>query len=839
MEKKTNKWKWALLLGGTAAAALLWGCLNTVSWGTGGGVADQGPTNPDRLSPAAPETGIAAEEFIVTLGIGGEGPEASRSVLGPGAGGIQYGGIRNIVQVIVVNAGTGDVTYFQQEVRESDSDPSAALTVEGIWPGQRYHILVLTGHRERDYANEGSGDYLYFDGTGSRADRLPTLLAAGLLADREIKSGEKTLSITMKPLTVDTVFAHEKGVIQAALGGTTLPAGAASIVWTLTGGIETLRDAQTGLPGGGIGLNWGNPFIPHDAILNNWNGGGSPAIVLDHNQITLDLGTQAAKVFGSANFNLEYLPFGADNMDSFVGFNSDAASWIIRNGVNDTAQNAKTVFPNTVSTVSPWNDKAVGESDAKNGNGAVAFTFANPEITHIDLADLFPVPVTGAKPVGGASIDGGTYTGTVTWNADPMLFFKGETIYSATVTNLKEKDGFQFSPDGFTVTHSGSSQIAYAPDGKVGIIFLKTGAVWEYNGSFSGSSAAGGEMDSAIDIIRQAKKEGWSSLSLKLFPWQEKVDLGAQDTDIGAGLELTAATNSPAAVTIDGGGKTIPLETGNTGSVITVGNGVTLTLRNITFKGSDANNAPLIKVENGGKLVLENGAVITGNKNTSGGGGVSVSGALVMNGGTISGNITTSGNDNTGGGGVYVSGGSFTMKNGEISKNTAGKWGGGVLMVGSSEFTMSGGSISGNETGGQSNGGGVMLYGSGGFTMSGGTISDNKATQRGGGVALYSQSKFTMNGGIISGNKTTQSNTGYGGGVYVADTYCTFIKKPADGGPLTSGVIYGNDAAPSLQNTALMQGQAVGVGTNKGWNKTADENTELDSSNTSGSGWES
>jgi hypothetical protein len=696
----------------------------------------------------------------------------------------------------------------------------------------------------------------------------------------------------MQPLTVDTVFSYGGGIVDAALGGTTLPAGEASIVWTVTGGFETLLDAQAGLTVGDIGLNWGNPFIPHDAILNNWNGSGSPEIALADNRITLDLGKQAAKAAGSANFNLEYLPFGAGDMKVFQPFvptgDPAATGWIIRNGVNDLAQDSNTTFPNTVSTVSPWN------KDTANGNGAVAFEFVPEEISHIDLTGLVPAPVMGAEPV--TETKEGLYKqAAITWKATGgklLKRFEGETIYSARVT-LEAGTGFLFrtlAKGGVTVAHGGSSGILYITKTDTTVVadvlFPRTGAVWEYGGYFSGSST-GTEIDSAIDVIGAAQAAGFSSLSLNLLlPWPETLNLSASDTDIKGDLKLDN-TNSPAEVILDGDGREISLTAGNTGSVITVGSGVTLTLRNITFKGSDANNAPLIKVEAGGKLVLEDGAVITGNKNTANnGGGVYVDGGTLvmtggtisgntatsgggvymdfgvftMNGGTISGNITTSTND-TGGGGVYVSGGSFTMKNGEISKNNSGKWGGGVYVNGSGEFTMSGGTISGNNAtssgGGVSvndsgvftmsggsisgntnstNGGGVHMNGSGVFTMSGGTISDNKTNQRGGGVALYSQSKFTMNGGIISGNKNT--GVGYGGGVYVNDDYPTFIKRPADGGPFTSGVIYGNDAAPSLQNTASKQGQAVGVGANKGWNKTVDENTDLSSSNTSGGGWE-
>jgi hypothetical protein len=822
MEKKTNRRQWTLwCAGGMAALALLWGCLSPVSFPSGTGVpapggtsgTDLGPTNPDSPRPAAPGTGIAGEEFIVTLGVGGVGEvegTSSRSLVGPGDGGIQYGGIRNVVQVIQVDAGTGELVHFQQEVRKGDDEAGVDLTVKNLWPGKRYHILVLTGHRERDYAAEALNpldtDYVYFD------DRPPTLLAAGLLADREIQSGEKTLSIPMQPLAVDTVFAYGGGTVDAALptqaapGGTALPAGTApagtavSIVWTMTGGIETLLDAQAGLTVGGIGLKWGNPFKLYDAVCSL--SGPKPSIALADNRITLDLGAREAGGPHSANFKLEYLPFGAGDMTVFTALDQDAASWIIRNGVNDHAQNGKTVFPNTASKVSPWNDKDVGESDAANGNGAVAFTFANQTmITNIELKDLLPAPVMGALQV---KSFGGSTTGTVVWTgngaAKSPTRFEGETIYTARVT-LEPGPGFYFptaAEGGVTVAHGSSSSISYLSktdtQAVVDISFQETdpypapGAYLAHLGYFSGQTVY--NQDSAIDIMKRAADFG--SLSLKLVPEREEaVDFGANYTDIGTGLILThtgdAGGNSPAAVTLDGGGKEIPLTGSTGGSVITVGNGVTLTLRNITFVGltdkqngaTTDNDVALIKVETGGTLVLEDGAVITGNTNTNtnkttnngGGVGVMSKGTLVLeNGAEIMGNTS-----NLYGGGVLISlDSTFTMRGGTISGNNATNNGGGVILSGdNSNFTMSGGTISGNETTKPTS---EILYNGGGgvyvgdptiqnpnfynkkctFTMSGGTISGNSTGKNGGGVHIF-HSTFIMSCGTISG-KTAKAD---------------------------------------------------------------------------------
>jgi uncharacterized repeat protein (TIGR02543 family) len=191
----------------------------------------------------------------------------------------------------------------------------------------------------------------------------------------------------------------------------------------------------------------------------------------------------------------------------------------------------------------------------------------------------------------------------------------------------------------------------------------------------------------------------------------------------------------------------------STGSFLTVGNGVTLTLgSNFTLQGLGSNNAPLVQVDTGGTLAMESGSKITGNTTTSNGGGVSVNGGLfTMNGGEISNNNAANG------GGVSVEAGTFTMRGGAISTNTAS---GGVWVSGTGTFTMNGGEISNNSA---ANGGGVRLEG-GLFTMNGGTISNNTATSGSGGGVRLEGGLFTMNGGTISNNNAP---VGYGGAVSV------------------------------------------------------------------------
>ena len=115
--------------------------------------------------------------------------------------------------------------------------------------------------------------------------------------------------------------------------------------------------------------------------------------------------------------------------------------------------------------------------------------------------------------------------------------------------------------------------------------------------------------------------------------------------------------------------------------------------------------------------------------------------------------------------------GNFTMYNGKISDNTAGKsWigGGGVLNTGN--FTMYGGTICNNIA---SNGGGVFNQDSCTFTMYGGTISGNTATggvydRKNSGGGVYNKGTFNMSGGIIGGTLASDGNRSMaqGGGVF-------------------------------------------------------------------------
>ncbi|MDR1089319.1 MAG: InlB B-repeat-containing protein [Coriobacteriales bacterium] len=210
-------------------------------------------------------------------------------------------------------------------------------------------------------------------------------------------------------------------------------------------------------------------------------------------------------------------------------------------------------------------------------------------------------------------------------------------------------------------------------------------------------------------------------------------------------------------------------------------------------------------------LTMKSGAVISGNSVSSDtesvfGGGVSVGAASTLTmaaGAKITNNRseTESSYSVNQGGGVYVEGGSLIMNGGEISGNTG--TGGGVYVRGGS-LIMNGGEISGNTC--NTSGGGVYLYEGSSFTMKAGSILNNSTPNYGYGGGVYvrggsstSGSSFTMEGGTISGNRAT-----YGGGVSV-EYGSTFVMK---NGAISSNLATGINS----NNGAIGNGGGVSVG---------------------------
>jgi len=227
---------------------------------------------------------------------------------------------------------------------------------------------------------------------------------------------------------------------------------------------------------------------------------------------------------------------------------------------------------------------------------------------------------------------------------------------------------------------------------------------------------------------------------------------------VPASQESTFGPVTGITVTITGGGS---LSTSNKGTLLVIGSEQTIIAIELTLKGQNANNAPLVIIASNGTFRMEGKSSVSGNKNSgsSGGGGVYSKGTFTMQD-----SASVSGNSASKGGGVYVGGGTFTLQgSASVSGNIAsgGGWtnSGGGVYVEAGTFTMQGGTISGNTT---VDGAGVYV-GSGTFTLLDGIITNNSASNGGGGVG-FEVGIFNMQGGSISDNKSESC----GGGVYGA-----------------------------------------------------------------------
>ena len=271
---------------------------------------------------------------------------------------------------------------------------------------------------------------------------------------------------------------------------------------------------------------------------------------------------------------------------------------------------------------------------------------------------------------------------------------------------------------------------------------------------------------------------------------------------------------------------------GNNGGGIRVNDGGRLVLDGGVIRQVMGNSA--VDVQNGGTFVINSGE-IRGNRAGSGA-GVTVSGSRAffeMTGGRIHNNHATSTSDTTailgsGGGGVRVASSAiFEMTGGEITNNTAARRAGGVLLIDRVTFNFRGGTISNN---------GVMMatsgIGAGSFTyrtggggiyatnrvvinmFDGASVTGNRATSMGGGIALdqaasaeslTSGSTLNMFGGVISDNHASVPvngvNAWHGDGVHIA----------ARGGGIYARYSFVNVNAGTIsRNTAPMGG---GIGT--------------------------
>jgi len=264
-------------------------------------------------------------------------------------------------------------------------------------------------------------------------------------------------------------------------------------------------------------------------------------------------------------------------------------------------------------------------------------------------------------------------------------------------------------------------------------------------------------------------------------------------------------------VLIEGSGT---ISVSGNGSLLRIGAGQTVTVRNITLQGRDGNDSSVVRIEGGifrmagnasvtgnvnssifgggggvyvtsdyiietrtlytGTFIMQDNASVTGNTSGNNGGGVYVNGSSSMEGTTfiMQDRATVSGNTGKDkGGGVYFNGGTFTIKdNAAVKDNTidGGSYGdadGGGVYIDNGTFIIDGGTISGNTAGGGISGGafgaGVYTTSNGTLIIKSGTISNNTAQGKpiawGGGV-FGEMNTITMEGGTITNNTAIAAN---------------------------------------------------------------------------------
>ncbi|MDR2743060.1 MAG: hypothetical protein LBB98_13030, partial [Treponema sp.] len=464
---------YAGLLPGFLAALLLAGCFNPIT-------------------AIPPKTGDPiTDPFTINIMIGKDG--SARTVAGPDSARIKGADIRNFIQLVVVNNETKQIVAFDEDRRESGTDGEATLSIESIAFGKTYTFLLLMGHWEHN-------NYTYYDGKNDQYEfRAPTLLAAGL---KELPvTGSGTITIVMWPIVVDTVFTTTDPEIPPALqtAGSVVDNGKPGtvslfpvgwgITWTVKkgtsgNGFEYLVRAQKVLKndaGDELLVKSKKPIVrgdglnPSEPVVNDTSIG---------NVITLDIsaytsGIQRLGTAGSANFNLEYIPFNLTDGAKWTPFkdnsefdlDGNSPVWIIRNGINNEAQNYATDFT------------GFGKNAFANGNGAVSFEIGaeEPDPNHPKIGDpaikngKYEGPAGSLTPAIGFTTEG--YTGTAGVYYAVVDAGASKPAYTAYTGNLGFLPAGTYTGKPITLPISGETGYQADGDYDVYVVVLKGGKV--------------------------------------------------------------------------------------------------------------------------------------------------------------------------------------------------------------------------------------------------------------------------------------------------------------------------------------------------------------------------
>ena len=187
------------------------------------------------------------------------------------------------------------------------------------------------------------------------------------------------------------------------------------------------------------------------------------------------------------------------------------------------------------------------------------------------------------------------------------------------------------------------------------------------------------------------------------------------------------------------------------GTLFTVPAGITLTLDFVTLQGR-RNSVPLVMVEDGASLVMNDGSMVTRNtneseNNNSGSGVFVMPGGLLhmMRGSSIRENVNSGGD----GAGVFCQGKTI-IEGGRIASNRAMN-GGGIFVDENATVLHIAGSFENNSTIGAGNGGAINIAENATFDMRGGVILGNRA---GIGAGVYNEGLFRISNGLVYGSNS-------------------------------------------------------------------------------------
>ncbi len=265
-------------------------------------------------------------------------------------------------------------------------------------------------------------------------------------------------------------------------------------------------------------------------------------------------------------------------------------------------------------------------------------------------------------------------------------------------------------------------------------------------------------------------------------------------------------------ITIDGAGNYRGMEVvsgGNYGVNVTVSG---LTITNGAANGGGAGIALYYAYPHTDypepTLTVKNSDV-TGNTASKGGGLSAVRGSITVQNSDISDNVASGANSGTGGGGIYLFPGltgTLTIEHSTVSGNvahqqSANATGGGVRSGGPT--TIQDSTISDNSTDGAYGAGGGVFLSTGliGSTIQDSTISDNHTT-----------GQFSEGGGVFLGayGDTTIS------GSTIADNYTTGQNANGGGIAFHAGYTNANNAATYIQNSTIADNYTSGTGASGG-----------------------